>query len=241
MKELNFVRLPLQTVENCRDLGGYPTYKGKQTRWHIFLRSSSLDRISSEDLVLLLEYGVSTILDFRDENEISTSFSLNHHPKIDYYSIRYQEEGIQDIAKTSERASELTLGAFYLQLLEQKESILKMFKVLLNAEGAVIFNCTAGKDRTGVFAMLLLGLAGVSRKDILTNYQVSFTNLESLQRNIEKVMELYDIKYLHSPVEEMAFAYDFLIEHYHSIDNYLRSCGLTTEELDVLVKRFVYS
>ena len=39
----------------------------------------------------------------------------------------------------------------------------------------------AGKDRTGLIAMLLLGLVGVSKKDIVSNYEVTYTNLESFQ------------------------------------------------------------
>lgn len=38
------------------------------------------------------------------------------------------------------------------------------------AGGCTLFHCRAGKDRTGVIAMLLLGLAGVSDEDIVADY-----------------------------------------------------------------------
>ena len=42
-------------------------------------------------------------------------------------------------------------------------------------QGAVVFHCTAGKDRTGVLAAILLLLLGVAEEDIIADYQVSFT------------------------------------------------------------------
>ena len=40
-------------------------------------------------------------------------------------------------------------------------------------EGAILFNCTAGKDRTGIVAALLLGLVGVSSDDIIYDYTLT--------------------------------------------------------------------
>lgn len=46
----------------------------------------------------------------------------------------------------------------------------EVFKCIANAKTGVMFNCTAGKDRTGVVAAILLLHVGVSDKDIIDNY-----------------------------------------------------------------------
>lgn len=40
-------------------------------------------------------------------------------------------------------------------------------------DGAVLFHCTAGKDRTGVLAAAVLWLCGAAREDIVADYEVS--------------------------------------------------------------------
>lgn len=54
--------------------------------------------------------------------------------------------------------------------------------------GAVVFHCTAGKDRTGVLAVILLLRLGVGEEDIIADYQVSFTyNAKGIDRLIQQV------------------------------------------------------
>ena len=65
-------------------------------------------------------------------------------------------------------------------LLENKTAIKETFEILAEAKGCTIFHCTAGKDRTGIIAMLILGLSGVSRKDIIANYEVTYTYIPVL-------------------------------------------------------------
>ena len=55
-------------------------------------------------------------------------------------------------------------------------------RAIAEAPQAVLFHCTAGKDRTGVVAALLLWLAGVSEEDILADYIVSGPYLQQMLR-----------------------------------------------------------
>src|SRR5699024_3114548 len=68
--KLNWVRLPLDRLENCRELGGYNTKYGEQIKWHTFLRSSNMSNLTQEDMAFLKEYGVKTVIDLREEDEI---------------------------------------------------------------------------------------------------------------------------------------------------------------------------
>ena len=51
-------------------------------------------------------------------------------------------------------------------------------------DGAVLFDCTAGKDRTGIIAALLLGLAGVSDDDIVDDYVLTEQMIPNLVARI---------------------------------------------------------
>ena len=68
---------------------------------------------------------------------------------------------------------------FYINLVEYKEMVARLFRFILeHVDGCVLFHCQAGKDRTGILAMLLLGICDVSKEDIIANYQVSHTYLK---------------------------------------------------------------
>src|SRR5690606_18188190 len=103
-------------------------------------------------------------------------------------------------------------------------------------EGCVLFHCRVGKDRTGVLAMLLLGLAGVEKKDIVANYEVSYTKLESLH-DVESTLPN---NYLYSIPEYIMQGINYIMDNYNSYENYLLSTGLTEEILTQIRKRLVY-
>lgn len=65
--------------------------------------------------------------------------------------------------------------------LKNQRRIQEIFKILANAEGGVLFHCTAGKDRTGVIAALLLGICEVSENDIIANYEVTNTYIQDVE------------------------------------------------------------
>ncbi|KKI94134.1 hypothetical protein WQ54_00930 [Bacillus sp. SA1-12] len=236
--KLNWVRLPINSLENCRELGGYSTEFGQQTKWHSFLRSSDMSNLSKEDIVFLKEYGVKTVIDLRGEDEIETHKNpLAEENFCGYYNIPFITERVSDITLTS---FETTMGDFYIDLMEQNnDSIKRIFDVIDQAEeGCIVFHCAAGKDRTGILAMLLLGLAGVEKKDIISNYEVTYSNLESIHQmkspygNIPK-------EYLYSNREYILRAYEYILHTYHSIDQYLMAKGVGQDVIDRVKRRFL--
>ena len=58
-----YKRLPLENVKNARELGGVPTLDGKVIKWGKFLRTATLDDISLEEIKVLKDYGVESIID----------------------------------------------------------------------------------------------------------------------------------------------------------------------------------
>ncbi|MFC7687317.1 tyrosine-protein phosphatase [Ureibacillus sp. GCM10028918] len=233
--KLNWVRLPLKGAENCRELGGYNSRYGEQTNWHAFLRSNDMSKLTQEDILFLKDYGVKTVIDLRGEDELQTHKNLLANENFcEYHNIPFIAGQVTNMNFSYEK---IFMGDFYVQLLEKNDAVKRIFDCIAQAEeGCIIFHCAAGKDRTGILAMLLLGLAGVEKKDILSNYEVTYTNLESIQ---ELAVQNNDAKYKDIPKEFMfsrseyiQSALDHILNNYGSVEQYLVSNGIEQDVIE---------
>lgn len=229
---MNYVRLPLENTYNTRELGGYQTSNGI-TAWKTFLRSDDLKNISQNDLQFLADYGVSTVIDLRGEQENQEG----PHPKessFSYYNIPLASENAVNMELPIE---EFRFEDFYTQILLDKQPELRqIFSILADEPDAVLFHCAAGKDRTGVLAALILGSVGVSNADIIANYQTTHTYLSvnpSFAQTLSPMAEL-----LRSDAEVMATTLAFIERTFESIPAYLRQIGVTEEELAAIERKF---
>lgn len=230
--KLNWVRLPLEGVKNCRELGGYSTRKGDQVKWHAFLRSSDLHDLTEEDILFLEQYGVKTVIDLRGADEIvERPNPLAETDFCAYHNIPFAGQPLLEL----DGMVGMTMGDFYVRLIEESEFVKTIFDTIAATEdGGVIFHCAAGKDRTGVLAMLLLGLAEVERKDIVANYEVTYTNMEAFKGYLKEDAVPYEIResFLYSSREYIETAYDHLIEKYGTFEEYLLTRGIKQEVID---------
>jgi protein-tyrosine phosphatase len=161
--------LPLQQGSNFRDLGGYTGAGGKTIRWGKIYRSGAMPLLSERDNRLLASLGITSIIDLRslEEREVAPTqlddatgalFISND------YSIKPMFSNLDAMANGNMYAD------FGKQFGPQYRSL---FKRLLADDGAVLYNCSAGQDRTGVASALILSALGVDRKTILADYHKS--------------------------------------------------------------------
>jgi protein-tyrosine phosphatase len=137
-------------------------------------------------------------------------------------------------------------GAIYERFLDQGGGAYRtLAETVLDYDGSVVFHCAAGKDRTGVGAMLLLELAGVAEVDIVADYAESAYHLESerpvwIERMTGRGMspELSE-KLLGSHPEAMEVTLDVLRHRWGSAAGYLRSQGMTGQRIEQLQERLV--
>ncbi|KAJ1671552.1 hypothetical protein GGF38_000718 [Coemansia sp. RSA 25] len=101
----------------------------------------------------------------------------------------------------------------------------------------ILFHCQHGKDRTGIVAMLLLGILGVDDEVIVADYAQSQDNLAP----VRKRMELLDMGAVGLPssfCDSPTFVMRNLLRHikynYGSIHGYLRSAGLREQEINTI-------
>lgn len=104
-------------------------------------------------------------------------------------------------------------------------------EVLSQDNGISLFHCQEGKDRTGIISMILLGLANVSRSDIIADYEISSAYLGYVERYDEN--EPYSVFRITSPYN-MKEAYEYLIRKYESFEAYLAYAGVDKEIIEKL-------
>lgn len=172
--------LPLQGGHNFRDLGGYRTMDGRMVRWGLLYRSGQMHDLTLADYAYLQRLGIRTVCDLRDRRERAaqpTRWPAGHAPRIlsDDYDLDMRgmmlpgDPGSWTREQVVER-----MAATYPQLLEQfRDQYRRMFAQLLAGQAPLAFHCTAGKDRTGVGAALLLSALGVPRATVIDDYLLS--------------------------------------------------------------------
>lgn len=230
------IRLPLKGAINTRDLGGYCTKDGKVTKFNVFVRSNRLTELTYEDNEFLRKYNITDIIDLRGNTNIQSSFISDDNINKDYFNLHYiplSNIEIEQYVKENSQTKEFNYGIGYSYLLKNKEKIKKIFKVLVNSEGGVLFHCSAGKDRTGVIAALILGVCNVNQLDIIANYQVTSTYMKD-----EEIMKKYDDNLQKSDADYMYTFIKILYKQYGSFENYLLSCDILKEEINRLKNKF---
>ena len=121
-------------------------------------------------------------------------------------------------------------------MLANPDNAKAVIDVLLNAPKPLLIHCAVGKDRTGIYANLLLELAGVDLLDRQAHYLESYAHLRQYQlENWEFVKTLPSCLFTPSLTYLENF-YKHFYETYGSLQNYLRFVGLSDFELEKLAK-----
>ncbi len=168
--------LRLQGATNFRDLGGYPGHGGRPVRWRRLFRSEHLAGLTDADRATLTALGLGQAFDFRGVDErAATPYDL---PGVVQHTLAIEPSVVQRLQDLTAAGSTLTaaitaelMRELYRSLVsEQADRFAEMFEHLLQADVPAVIHCTAGKDRTGIAAALILSALGVSRDWVLQDY-----------------------------------------------------------------------
>ena len=172
--------LPLQGGRNFRDLGGYRTSDGRHVRWGKVYRSGTMSELTDADYEYLSHLGIRVICDFRTTSERQAQPNLwQRAAGIDYWARDYAAsvgrlDALVSMPSPTPADATAAIAAGYRELpFEQAEAFRVMFGRLVAGETPLAFNCTAGKDRTGVAAALILTALGVPRETVIADYALS--------------------------------------------------------------------
>lgn len=162
--------LALQQGSNFRDIGGYVGADGKRVRWGRIYRSGALPILTERDQSMLGGLGLDSIVDLRslEEREVAPT-TLDDRTGALFISNDYLIAPLMREFASTQGQGNLYAGMVRL-VGPQYRSI---FRRLLAADGAVMYHCSAGQDRTGVATALVLSALGVDRETIIADYHQS--------------------------------------------------------------------
>jgi protein-tyrosine phosphatase len=196
-------RLAVEGMHNLRDLGGYPALDGHTVRWGVLYRSDHLGRLTDRGLAQLGALGLTALIDLRTGPEKEET--PDRLP--DAGALRVVDLPIADVTREpgSELRQRLARGdvagldvpAVMVRTYRQfgvrfAPEFRQVVDEVLRAQGRpLLFHCTAGKDRTGFAAALLLRLLGVPEEAVLRDYLLSTRYcLEAWGKDIETLRAL---------------------------------------------------
>jgi protein-tyrosine phosphatase len=171
-------RIPnLAGALNFRDMGGYPTIDGRRVKWNQLYRSGTTHAMTDEDLQYVFASGIRYACDLRSNSErhhqpsrlsgiANIEYSFRDHDRPPGDLSRLIKEPNASRERTRERMRMLYRDLPY----EFRDAYRELFVKLANGQLPMVFNCTAGKDRTGVAAALVLTALGVPRATVLEDY-----------------------------------------------------------------------
>ena len=230
---------------NVRDLGGHRTGDGGETTYGAIVRADTVSQLSDAGWKALVDYGIRTVLDLRGDHEreddppAELPVEVLHIPFMEASEREWEEIGEQ-IEAAAAAAPDVTASTrdVYLIFLERfPRNVAAAVKAVAHApKGGVVVHCVGGKDRTGLLTAFLLHLAGVSAEDIAADYALSEERLRPRHDGwfaaAESDEELERLRRIaQTPAESMIGVFEALDERYGGVEGYLRSAGVSDQEL----------
>lgn len=218
-------RYLIDSIENMRDIGGYPVNTG-YIKYGRIIRSNLPDKIKSKDVEKLRQMGIESVIDLRTEEE------LRNKPSVFEKSKGFNVHHIEMIGGREIPDSCEGVPISYLNMLEGKENIKRIFDIIAEEEKGIIYFCNAGKDRTGVITSLILMTLGVDKKDIIADYILTGIYMKDMLDNYIKASNNDRIKEIIFPkIDYMERFLDEFEYKYNSIENYLNEIGIDNEKI----------
>ena len=186
--------IPLQSVPNFRDIGGYMTKDGQQLRWNRLYRASRLSNLTAEDSNYLAQMGIQLVCDLRTSDEVEAEpdklpdgINFLHLPARTTAN-RWLELG--KLLFTADYLPNFLKTAYCDVMLDQNPQVFKqIFTRLADADNyPMVLHCAAGKDRTGISSMLILSFLGVPDEVIIADYTQSNHYYEFFRDTTQRVM-----------------------------------------------------
>jgi protein-tyrosine phosphatase len=214
---------------NVRDLGGLPAAGGHVTRSRAVVRADSLDRLTDAGWAALAAYGVRTIVDLRNDDELARE-DRARPPGVE--RVHLPLDAIED----REFWDHWKLQApplFYGPHLERfPERTVGVVRAIAHAgPGGVVFHCGSGRDRTGLVAMVVLALVGVEHQAIVADFALSAARLPTAEgAEIAAFLEREGTTAT-AVVADLLRSLDF--------EAHLRSAGLDADDVAALRARLI--
>lgn len=180
MKDCSDRFVALEGGHNFRDIGGYSTADGQMVARGLVYRSGTMSELTDGDHAVLEDLGLQLVCDFRSTGERTRRPSrFSSIPSFEIWCRDYDLSGgdllmaMRHPNADANSSRRLMIETYRTLVYEQAPSYAELFRRIASGPLPLVFHCSAGKDRTGIAAALLLDLLGVSRQDIVDDYLLS--------------------------------------------------------------------
>ncbi|MFD3489810.1 tyrosine-protein phosphatase [Streptomyces sp. NPDC058690] len=240
--------LHLTSAPNFRDAGGYRTADGQWVRMGVLYRSEDMGRLTDADLAKLQRLGIRTDIDFRTAGERTASPDrLPAGTRYVAADVLGDISGISGLPATEEAGSQMMqdLERVMVSSENAKQAYATLFDTAADRHSAaVVYHCTAGKDRTGWGSAALLTALGVPRETVMQDYLAS--NVYRADANAAAIAQLPEsMRPAYKAVldvrpEYLNAGFDEVAKKYGNFDDYLQQAlGLNGRDLHDLRKRLL--
>jgi len=222
----------LSSTYNTRDIGGYMTAAGTPLKKDVIWRSDRIIAPAAEDIALLREKNITTVIDLRTAEEVTK----NPHGLSDIAGFDYHNLPITEGSRAPDSVD--AVAESYINI-AGSASAGDIFRTISGAEGGVIYNCSAGKDRTGVITAILHKLCGVSDEMMIHDYMLTKVNCERELRAFAELHPELDVNIIIPREEYITGFMERFKERYGSPADYLRAVGLTYIEISGITRKLM--
>ncbi|MEX1009628.1 MAG: tyrosine-protein phosphatase [Acidimicrobiia bacterium] len=228
---------------NFRDLGGHSTPEGHLRAGRVY-RSDSLAHVEVSDIVHLVEErGITMVIDLRRDHEVEAAPLAD----LEAAGVRVVHQSLIDPAVPALQTSDIvdgTLADRYLSILDTSgDQFVAVVRLISDSDNhPVVFQCAAGKDRTGLVAAMVLGLLGVDDETITTDYAASAAVVDVLLARLHARApdrEPPGPRIMSAEASTMQAALDWMRDRHGSIEGYTRAHGLTEAEITELREEMI--
>jgi protein-tyrosine phosphatase len=229
--------IEFEAVFNFRDLGGYQAEGGRMVAWRRLFRSAELLHMTKGDTARLKEeIGLASVLNLQHPNQTQQQQELEllNAAGIHYFNVPFRTamERQQEFEQYQHFSN---MGEVYLQRISRPEygrSIVKALEIIARPENQpLVFHCSAGKDRSGILAAMVLSALGVDDGDIIEDYVLTSPYMKIMYERwandpatTEDFFTLPDYTW-ESSIESMALFLSSVKKEYGSARGYLEAQG----------------
>jgi len=243
-------KVELQGAVNFRDLGGYTTKDGHHIKWGKIYRSADMSKLTDQDLTTLAERKIAYDVDLRGTQE-SKQAPDRMNPNTDYILCPAGSDNVGNMMQSfkGKTHGDSIMVDYYSNTTYLADRYKPFFGKLLAMpeDKSLVFHCTAGKDRTGIGAALLLYSLGVPYETIMKDYEAS--NYYRAAENEKMAKQMVQFLKVNEAVakdvvavkkEYLDATFTAIKKQYGSIDNYLKTqVGLTNKDIKELKAKFL--
>lgn len=238
MKHSYSRHINFESVLNFRDLGGYRAQGGNTVAWRCLFRSGELHHMTRRDIIKLKEeIRLTSVIDLRSSRLVEQlGVGPLNEVGVKYYSVPFIIITDSDNNKEKELFRDFSnSGEVYLYRIRHKEygrRIVEALEIIADPENhPLVFNCNAGKDRSGILAAIILGVLGVADEDIIEDYTLTAPCMEEFinrwnndirTADVNKSLPEYQLEV--SP-KSMALFLSTLEPEYGSVIGYIEAQG----------------